>query len=401
METGRLRIRKDFAPLTVSASLACATNFSPVTQVYNAAESSFEPDRTLSPTVLKPVVTANANDGSWPDPHCNSLLANMHWYANGVDISTLSDWTGKYTIYTDGAERGCLEITRNLLPTERISMQFKAELVDNRLGVTIPVATDPIVLSTVDKSGDSCSMSLDSEKTIYYNPFLDPLFRYEYKVAHGLITASASARSAAAADIHSYLKPVSIRVYKGGSLLSTSDYTVKCFEVANATTFNEISMDFVDNGSYYTTTLDLRLIAKANYMIKAFIEDSEVARIQFSVERDYQPFTCTPTNGTGILPSQTMRYDVAQVNSNGVIVDVPESIIKIVWYTDSSTIKEKQHNEGAETLFELSSTGVGDTYTDDWLDVYTTALQKEPHQIACDENGDTLVDENGETLIFN
>ena len=155
METSRKRIRKDFAPLTVSVSLACSTAFSPVTQVFRAASSEYEPDRSITPTLLQPTVIAAADDGSWPTPNSNAMLANMQWFANGVDITTLNDWNGLYTIDTVGATRGGLTIFRNLTPAERLSMHFEADLVDNRLGVTHHNKTDAIVLTTIDQSADA------------------------------------------------------------------------------------------------------------------------------------------------------------------------------------------------------------------------------------------------------
>ena len=103
METIRKRIRKDYAPLTVSVSLSCLTSGSPVTQVYNAALNEYEPDRSVTPTILQPVVTAAASDGSWPQPYANSLLANMVWKVNGVDITTIASWASLFSIDTVGS----------------------------------------------------------------------------------------------------------------------------------------------------------------------------------------------------------------------------------------------------------------------------------------------------------
>ena len=100
MEIARNRIRRDYAPLTVSASLVCDSAYSPVMQVYSAAQNEYLPDRTLSPTVLRPIVNAAASDGSWPTPSANAQLANMKWYVNNVDITTLPAWSGLFTIET-------------------------------------------------------------------------------------------------------------------------------------------------------------------------------------------------------------------------------------------------------------------------------------------------------------
>jgi hypothetical protein len=89
------------------------------------------------------------------------------------------------------------------------------------------------------------------------------------------------------------------------------------------------------------------------------------------------------------------------VDSEGKVVECPESILSIVWYTDSAYKSHVQHNEGGHTIFKLEKTGVGDTFQDDWIDVYTEAIQKAAYAIAEDENGNTWVDENDNVWIFN
>lgn len=400
METGRKRTRRDFAPLTVSVSVAVSTAFSPATQVYTGSDATFEPDRQISPTVIQPSVMANANDGSWPYPNANSRMANMVWTANGVDISTLPEWSGKYSVDTVGATRGGIRILRNLLPSERIAMQFRADLVDERLGVTIPVVTDPVILSTVDKSADSYGISIGESRQIYYNPFLDRLHLYEFKVSHGLLSPS-PADEEDADDANSYRRLVPVEVFKGAEKV-TDGYSLKLYRVDNVDSLTELAAaNEVLQIAPAGITLDLRLIGKADYMIKAFVGTREVAKLQFSVSRVYPSFSCEPSNETGILPTQTQRYDQAMVNSEGRIVECPGSVIRISWFTDTSAKKSVRHNEGDRTLFGLDKTGIGHTHSDDWLEVYTEAIQKNPYCMAVDESGNQLTDENGNNLIIN
>jgi len=399
METGRKRIRKDFAPLTTSVSLSCLTAYSPVTQVFNAANMTYEPNRLVTPTLLRPDIIANANDGSIADPHANARLANMVWKANGTDISTLPDWSGLYSINQVGYERGTLTIYRNVLPSERISLHFEADLVDNRLGVTVSIKTDPIVLSTVDASEDTYGLSIGETQRIFYNPFLDIQHRIEWKTSHGITPTAAEL--AAASDGNQYQRTIPIELFKGGTKL-TSGYTVKLYRINNVNSLTELSAGAeIVSISTSAIVLDLRMIEKDNFLIKAFSGATELAKIQFSVERVYPAFSCEPTNETGILPTQRERYDVAQVHCEGKIVECPSSIIKITWYTDTATITSQQHNEGAETIFNVPDTGIGSTANDDWMEVWTEAIQKGIYRTAVDANGDTFVDENGNELIFN
>lgn len=401
METARNRIRRSFAPLNVSVAIACDSAYSPLMQAYKAATQEYEPNRLLSPTVIRPIITASAPDGSWPVASANASLANLKWYVNGVDISTLSDWVGKYTIATAGSTRGSITITKNIAPGNNITMRFEANLVDSRLGVTIPIKTDEVVLSTVDVAEDSYSISLSEDKNLRYNPLWDKLHLYDYKVAHGIISASAS-EEAAAKDGNEYKRVIAFNVYQGGTKL-TSGFTVKFYKVNSASSITEVTSSDYEVLSISTSQieLDLRLITKADYMIKAFISNTEIAKLQFSINRVWADFSCRPSNETSILPDQTERYDEAQVDSEGKKIEYPGNVIKITWYTDTAEKTAVQHNEGGTTVFQLEKTGIGKDYSNDWIDVYIEAQQKEAHSVAIDESSNVLTDESGNILIFN
>ena len=402
MEISRKRIRRDYSPLSVSTSIVNITPLSPTEQVYDADTGQYNPDRTISPLGLRPVVNAHAADGSWTTPEANAFLSNMKWYANGVDISTLPSWSGKYSINTQAtSERGTITIERNNTPGETISMHFEAQLVDTRLGVTLPITSPTIILSTTDKSNDSYGINIGNTTTILYNPFLDRLHEYEYKVAHGIIVGSAAER-AATIDGNAYVRNIPIAAYKGKQKLAASAYTVKLYRINSIASFTELTTDDdeVVEISSSNIQLDLRLIEKGNYLIRAFIGTDEIAQIQFGVDRIYQSFTCNPSNETPILASQTVRIDKAQVDSEGKIIPYPENIIIIKWYTDSATKTAVYHNEGQDTVFQIKKTGIGDDYTNDWLEVYLDAEQKGAMSVATD-GVDILTDENNDTLIFN
>lgn len=400
MNTSSKRVRKDFEPLSTSPSLVCSSSFSPVTQVFNAANGEYEPDRSVTPTVLQPIIIANAKDGSWHHRHANEYLTNIVWYVNGVNITTLNDWQGLYEIDTVGATKGTLTIYKNIPPGQKVSLHFEAELLDNRLNALHPIKTDSIILSTVDKSEDSYGISIGKGTAITYNPFLDKLYMYDYLVGCGLQAPSSAARQAAL-DENAYLREIPINLFKGATKLN-SGYTIKLYRVNSLNSLTELAEELeVVSIQPTAIVLDLRIIKKEDYMIKAFVGAVEVARIQFSVAREVQAFHCTPGNETDIMPSQKQRYDVAQVDSNGKVVEHPEAIIAIVWYTDTAAKAAVRHNEGGHTIFDLGKTGIGDTAADSWLETSTDASLKEAHSIASDDQGNIFTDENGNIFIFN
>ena len=401
MESGKKRIRLEFAPLNVAVSVVCITPNSPTTQVVNLFNNQYEPDRTLNPTVILPQVVANASDGSWPEPHSNQYLANVKWFADEVDITTVTAWSGKYEIGTNGSLKGALTIKRNILPGESISLRFEAVLVDPRLGVNYPIKTDPIVLSSTVKTPDQYTVGIGDSQIIRYDVFKDLLSVYDYKVAHGLISASTAAQNAAT-DENAYIRKIPVTVFRAESPV-TSGFTLKYFRVNSDLTTTALTAtdDEVIALTNSYITLDLRLITKSDYLVQVEVDAHVVAQMQFSVNRVYQAFSVRPTNGTAISPTDIERADSAMVDCDGNIVDCPEVMIRMIWKTDSKTLTGKVHNEGQKTVFQLASTGIGDNYTNDWLDVYVEADQKVAHCVAIDETGDTLTDETGVELIFN
>lgn len=400
MQSNKKRLRKEFAPLTVANSIRCTTAASPTTQIYNGANGEYEPDRDLTPTVILPEVVANASDGSWATPHSNKFLADMHWFVNGQDITSLTDWVGKYTIDQTGDTRGAITIYKNISPGDAVELHFEANLVDTRLGVNIPVTTDRITLTTSEKSNDGYALSIGDSSIIQYDPIKDRLRLYEYKVAHGLIAPSTAAQSAAK-DKCAYLHEIPVTVFNGKDAMTTG-YVLKLYKVAGASMLAQLTAGAEEIISITPTkiVLDLRLVEKASYVLKAFIGNKEVAMIEIGISRIYQDYKISPTNGTAIHPSDTERYDRAMVDCDGNIVECPGMIFCIRWFTDTDALTGVAHNEGEETVFQLDKTGIGSTYADDWCDVYCQSEYKPAHKTAI-SGSTTWTDNNGNTYIFN
>lgn len=407
MQSSKKRIRKDFAPLTVIAHLTCISPLSPQTQVYNAENGQFEPDRELSPTLIFPEVLANTNDESWGRPQVNSMLTDMCWYVDNVDITTIAEWNGKYLIETAGGNRGMLTIMKNLTPEQVFSLRFEASLADTRLGVVVPIVTDELLLSTADKSNDEYTLSLADSATIKYDPIRDLLAEYEYKVAQGIIEGSEALR-AAAIDINAWEREIPLMVTRGESVI-TEGYTIKLYRVTSADTFVELTPGAANEVIAVNTSsikLDLRLVTKNDYLVRLYVPDATEAlklmdAVQFSVARVYRKYTCKPTNGTSIHPTDLQRYDKAMVACEGNVVPYPEVAFRIVWKTDTYNLEGKTHNEGQTTIFTLSDTGIGNTWADDWLDVYCESEHKAAHNLAVDSTGNNFVDSEGNNYIFN
>ena len=403
MITGKNRVRIVFAPLSVAVSMECATPNSSLVQVWNALLGEYEPDRTLSPTELIPIVLADATDGSWTNKRANRSLANMKWLEDGVDISTIKEWKGLYDVATEGDKRGSITIRRNVSQGKSITLTFEADLVDDRTGTLYHVVSDPVTLSAVTKARDTWHICLLDSPTQEYNPAADRLAEYEYCLAHGLKSDRANSRKEAT-DGRCYLRAFPFIVYQGENKV-TSGFTMSYWRINIDRSMTRLDGDSdevvsMDNGQL---TLDLRFIASATYLAMAEAADGTfLAQSQFSVTRVYPQMTFRTSNGTSLEHGDDIRHDTAMVDAGADgIVRYPEHFIKMTWMTDSPAATGVAHNEGRTGRLRLKNSGVNLENSDDWLDTYLDVNYKPAHCVATDENGNIFTDENGDEFFFN
>lgn len=398
-----VKVRRVYALLNTTQQIVCISGNSPVTQVWNPTVSQYEPSRNITPCVLRPDITAYASDGTWKYLQANSQLADMEWFINGQEISKVWKAGTDYEIVTsEGDDRGNLKIYRNVAVGEQFSLKFKAVIVDYRTKTNVPVSTDEIVMTTVAKADDGYSMGSNEDENIKYNPLIDKLFLYDYKVAHGLIAASDAVRSACINN-NAYIRKVSFYVFKGKNK-QASGYSVKLFKM-NGSALNQLSvgMNEVTEITLDHVTLDLRLVDNATYVIKAYVSNNEVANFQFSVSRIYPKLHIEAGDATDIAPNMDNRKQIAMVSTNGMALENPENALLLKWSTkatDNGKTTTKQWNEGEVCIFDISATGMGLT-TDDELEIACDADYKPKMDFFVDGSGNAFVDENGNYLIGN
>lgn len=413
METSKKRLRRDYAPLNVSVGITCASPNSPVMQVYNGMTGTFEPERSLTATVLMPVVRADANDGSLAAALRNGSVGNFKWYVNNVDITTIDEWKDLYAIKAgdDDDERGALCVYRNVQPGETFTFRFEGQIYDSRLGVTINLRSTEMVMATIDKGMDEFSLNTDAPTNMDYDPFLDKLLAYDYQVAHGETKASSAAK-AAATDGNAYLRTVGISLMRGSKPYGKSDATLRLYR-ATGVKNGSITLEEVDTDDPTCEvlefaadhmTLDLRMVEKADYVITATYNNQEVARTQFAVRRSASVYRVEVGNGADFTAKTTMHYNEALVSSHGRVISCPSAVLDMVWKTDTANATAMTHNEGRTTAIDLAKAGVGDTYADNWMDVYVETRQRGAFSVATTTGDDgtevVLTDEGGNVLIF-
>jgi|WetSurMetagenome_2_1015567.scaffolds.fasta_scaffold14980_4 hypothetical protein len=399
METTKKRLRKDFAPLTVSVTAQTVNAASAaLQQIYNTDSGEYEPDRSVSPLQIVPVVYAGASDGSWPMANAGNKLANIKWYANGSQLSALSEWANLYSIKSSSDnQNGLLTISYNIPPRVNYDLHFEADIPDTRLGINVHIKSDNISLNTIAKAGDEYKLSIGDDQIIQYNPFKDNLLLYDYKVSIGNITASDAAR-VAAIDENAYERIITVGVHKGSNVITTG-YTIEMYSVSDTGTLTQVATPELLELTTDHVKLDLRLIEKADYLLLLKVGGVEKDRQQFSINRIYPAYTVEPISAASILPGDIAVRNKVSVQYDGNIVDLPDPILQLIWKTDTANKAGVVHNEGSKTIIYLDSTGIGDTNADDWLDMYVESTQKAAMNVLTDENGHTLTDENGNILI--
>ena len=401
-----------YAPLTVSCQLTCVSDGSPLTQVKDTEDGTFEPNRKLTPSVILPVTAAQADDGSWDTPNVNYLLANIKWYVsvyeNGQnvfkDISTVTAWSGLYEIVTEGTYRGAIRIFRNLEASQSTSLYFEADIPDTRMGNNFHIRTEEEVLSTVEKVGDKYAISLVGADQYEYNPYLDKLLLYDYKVAHGLVTASDELR-ASCLDGNEYEHEMPFTVYKGAQSVSAG-YSVKLYSVASGGTLTELTTGMSEVLSIGTTAvkLDLRLVETKDYVLQVYVESKMVAMKQFSIYRAYPQMAHEVTNRTSIRAADVFYNTGLRISVNGGVAECPECQTEILWNTvatNKATGRTTEHtwNYGSALSVQVADLGLGESIND-FVRVRRAVQQKPAFTFACDSGGTAYGDASGNYYII-
>lgn len=400
------KANRKFAPLDVSVSVVCASPKSPFMQAM--AGDKFFPDRTQSgfECIAYPSINATAKDDSWDSKQSNMSLANMVWkVSTGTewkDISKINSWSGKYSIDTSNtSNRGSLTIKRNLSSNDKQQLQFEADLYDYRTNSILHITADPITLYTADKGADTYGMGIREDTDISYNPFLDKLALYEYKVANNIISASTEARNACF-DGNQYECHIPIDVYKSKDRI-TSGFSIELYRgTTKMSASSAASPNEIISISTSEIVLDLRLVEKNNYTIKAVINGKAVAQFQFSASRFYPSFNqpkfmvCNDIEWGNIY-----RSNKAILEYNGRVVEYPNRIVELQWHTEASNgsiITKKSWQEGNSCTFSIEESGLGDVESD-YLEEQIEYKQRPANDYLIDEDSNYLLDEDGNALI--
>lgn len=214
----RTHTRVKFRPLTVSCQMVCLTEMSPCAQSVStlSGAAEYEPDRSLTPTVILPEVHAVDPDGIFRRGNANEFLSTdsdkMIWLVDGEPIADV--WTAgeDYSVDISSSDtRGALTIKKNLPANSNVVLTFRGQFLDWRTGITYDVESNEIALTCTEKGTDVIQCSVD-KPLVTYDPLYDNLLLWEHKKALGMMVSGTRAE---ANDGKSYEQEINVLLTKG------------------------------------------------------------------------------------------------------------------------------------------------------------------------------------------
>lgn len=409
----RTHTRVKFTPLTTSCQLVCLTPQSPTTQSINTTSGApqYEPDRSLSPTVIFPDIRANDPDNVFGAGAANAHISldTIQWLVDEKPIAEVwTEGTDYEIVKTATDTRGSLKIYKNLAASAKAVLRFKGAFVDWRTNIIYNVVSDDIALTCTDKGADVIGCSVD-KPLINYDPLFDDLLIYDYKVARGITVQGNRADYITG---KCYEQSVSVVLTSGTTQLATlpDGLTMRVVRLGGNAALVPGSTDNPEllSATFPTIKFDMRLIDKADYEVQ-FLENGKVVA---SATIGLHTTTSMPTMGkplrsADIVPSMDVYENSIVLNLENRMVEYPELFYLIQWFTqakynDNGTwkyAKELTWQRGERISAAIADLGIGVTVNDSYFDLW---FDVEPHgarELIADENGEVLTDENGELLI--
>lgn len=412
-QSQRNHTRVKFEPLTVSCSLVCLTPQSPATQSINTTliPIEYEPDRTVSPTVILPDVRANDIDNVFKHGSANEYLSldTLKWQVDGKDIGSVWTVGTDYEIVTDASDtRGALRVKKNLSANEKAVLRFFGDFIDWRTGIVYKVESDEMALACTDKGENVIQCHVD-KPIIEYDPLFDDLLLYDYKVANN-ITVQGSRESYK--NGKSFEQTVNVLLTSGTTELTTlpTGTTMRLVRVGSTTPIvaNSEANPEVTEISFPNISFDMRLVSKEEYSVQ-FLQNSKVissATIGLHTNTTMPTFG-KPAYSADIAASQTEYFNSVLLNLLDRMVEYPELYYLIEWFTqakynDNGTWKyaaEKTWQRGVNMEAAVADLGIGITHNDSYFDIWFDVNPHHACELVADEDNAVLTDEEGVMLI--
>lgn len=410
-QRGHTRVK--FEPLNVSCSLVCLTPQSPMAQVINTTLSpiEYEPDRSVTPTLVLPEVRAIDLDNVFQHGAVNQYLTldSLEWTVEGKSINSV--WTEGVDYEIIKAEddtRGALKVFKNLGANEKAVLHFKGKFLDWRTGIILDVESGDEALICTDKGENIMQCHID-KPVVEYDPLFDDLLLYDYKKAREIPVQGSRADYI---NGKSFEQTINVVLTDGTTECATlpAGISMKLVKLGSNTALvaNSEANPEVMAISYPNIKFDMRLIDKADYEVQFLKGSTMVCRATIGLHTSCtMPVFGQGTIGSDIAASQKEYFNSVLLNLADREVDYPELYYLIQWFTqakynDNGTWKyaaQKTWQRGVNLEAAVADLGIGLTQNNSFFDFWFELEAHKPCQLLADENGLILTDENGNFLI--
>lgn len=410
-QRGHTRVK--FEPLNVSCSLVCLTPQSPMAQVINTTLSpiEYEPDRSVTPTLVLPEVRAIDLDNVFQHGAVNQYLTLdcLEWTVDGKSINSV--WTEGVDyeiIKTEDDTRGALKVFKNLGANEKAVLHFKGKFLDWRTGIILDVESGDEALICTDKGENIMQCHID-KPVVEYDPLFDDLLLYDYKKAREITVQGSRADYI---NGKSFEQTINVVLTDGTTECATlpAGISMKLVKLGSNTALvaNSEANPEVMAISYPNIKFDMRLIDKADYEVQFLKGSTMVCRATIGLHTSCtMPVFGQGTIGSDIAASQKEYFNSVLLNLADREVDYPELYYLIQWFTqakynDNGTWKyaaQKTWQRGVNLEAAVADLGIGLTQNNSFFDFWFELEAHKPCQLLTDENGLILTDEDGNFLI--
>ena len=409
--SGHTRVKSE--PLNVSCSLVCLTPQSPMAQVINTTLSpiEYEPDRSVTPTLVLPEVRAIDLDNVFQHGAVNQYLTldRVEWTVDGKAINSV--WTEGVDyeiIKTEDDTRGALKVFKNLGANEKAVLHFKGKFFDWRTGIILDVESGDEALICTDKGENIMQCHID-KPVIEYDPLFDDLLLYDYKKAREI---SVYGSRADYINGKSFEQAINVVLTDGTTECATlpDGISMKLVKLGSdaALVANSEENPEVMEISYPNIKFDMRLIDKADYEVQFLKGSTMVCRATIGLHTSCtMPVLGQGAIGSDIAASQKEYFNSVLLNLADRQVEYPELYYLIQWFTqakynDNGTWKyatQKTWQRGVNMEAAVADLGIGLTQNNSFFDFWFELEAHKPCQLLKDEDGLILTDENGNFLI--
>ncbi len=297
-----------YDPLSLTTSLLCVGGSESQTCSTVTGELLFDPDRTLTPLVLRPTLWVTDPDKVLTDGDYSDDIVSAHWYLGADDTGELIRSDDKSYQLGDGGE---LQVWKNILPDSPQQLYFEGKFLDKRTGNVYNIS-HPITLTTAMSQEVNLRLQTD-----WVNPMPIPALK------------SLGERT------------LSVELYNGENRVNDNyaHYRWLIFDTASSA-FREIGAEdvcYVSGQGTRSLTIDRRFIDKERFACEAYLTvyPNLVERVYCKAYRDYGQWELTGpifTTGRFIRPTTESVSVGAQITTPKGVLSAPEEHFDITQY---------------------------------------------------------------------